>query len=483
LEDIITQYELDKVQLVTFPSQTKALVSEILRFQRLLLENSTNRKTFNSYDVLPFFFDMRSFFLLTHYSQRLNSLLLCSDLGIVLLSLNVLLRPAQQYSSQSSVTHVLSLATPRILALAERWPHLREYGINLLDLVSSKSKVDVENLPSEAREVSFSFYRTDTNMATAQEKRAEETTELLATPVKSQVTQATLPTGPINVVVSEATLRTQSPLKILADLVRLYRIPDDEKLELLNRIRVSQALHKGHETEREELVIARLLSIAIYAHTHSESQAATSFFLYEPDLICNVAELLHVEHDVSIPIQTAAIAVLDAFTRYRNRCQEVFTAVNAGVNHGILMALFRKTVNDVANTSSTIPQSFVEALLQFVTLIATHTSGVNMIVGAGLIPLLIQFVENRLPNRLPIISKTLQLVDSVLYSFQNGFTLFCAARGVNVLVDRIEVGFRSQCDLEPTELLDFQYEIDHDIQECGSISKAKDVSSTCSTLR
>lgn len=52
LEDIINQYELDKVQAVTFPSQTKALVSEILRFQRLLLENSTNRKTFSSYDVL-----------------------------------------------------------------------------------------------------------------------------------------------------------------------------------------------------------------------------------------------------------------------------------------------------------------------------------------------------------------------------------------------------------------------------------------------
>lgn len=56
LEGIINQYELDKVQLVTFPSQIKALVSEILRFQRLLLENSTNRKTFSSYDVRPFQF-------------------------------------------------------------------------------------------------------------------------------------------------------------------------------------------------------------------------------------------------------------------------------------------------------------------------------------------------------------------------------------------------------------------------------------------
>lgn len=305
--------------------------------------------------------------------------------------------------------------------------------------MSSKRAAEIEGLPADAREVSFSFYRTDVGASTIQGKKKEEPAEPPVTPSKPSASQASSTTGPINVFVSEATLQSQSPMRILADCVRLHRIPDEEKFELLNRIRVSQASYKGNESEREKLIIARLLAIAIYAHTHSESQATSSFFIYEPDLISNVAELLHVEYDVSIAVQTAAIAVLDAFTRYRNRCQEVLTAVNAGVNHGILMALFRRTVNDVSNPSSSIPQSFVEALLQFVTLIATHTSGVNMIVGAGLIPLLIQLVENRLPNRLQIISKTLQLIDSVLYSFQNGFTLFCAARGVNVLVDRIEV--------------------------------------------
>ncbi|KXN90585.1 E3 ubiquitin-protein ligase ptr1, partial [Leucoagaricus sp. SymC.cos] len=439
LEDVINQYELDKVQLINFPSQTKALVSEILRFQRLLLENSTNRKTFSSYD-------------------RLNSLLLCSDLDIVLLSLNVLLRPAQQYSAQSSVSHILSFTTPRLLALAKRWPFLREYGINLIDLVSSKSKAEVEGLPADTREVSFSFYKTDAGVRSSQEKKKEEN-ELLATPSKSQGAHTASSSGPVNVLISEATLSSESPMKILADSVRTYEIPDEEKFELLNRIRVSQALFKDHESEREKLVIARLLSIAIYAHTHTESQATTSFFLYEPDLIANVAELLQVD-----PVQTAAIAVLDAFTRYRNRCQEVLTAVNAGVNHGILMALFRKTVNEVANPSSDIPQSCVEALLQFVTLIATHTSGVNMIVGAGLIPLLVQLVDSKLPNRLVIVSKTLQLIDSVLYSFQNGFSLFCAAHGVNVLVERIE------------------YEVDSDIQEHGRWSKSLDISSTGNDL-
>jgi E3 ubiquitin-protein ligase HUWE1 len=368
------------------------------------------------------------------------------------------------------------------MALAKRWSHLREYGINLVDFVSSNRKVEVEGLPADAREISFNFYRTDAGVEAAQEKK-EETSESPTTPLKPQAAQTTPSTGLVNVHISEAVLHSQSSMKILAESVRAYRIPDEEKFELLNRIRISQALYKDNEAEREKLVIARLLSIAIYAHTHSESQATTSFFLYEPDLISNMAELLHVEQNVSVPVQAAAIAVLDAFARYRNRCQEVLTAVNAGVNHGILMALFRKTVNDVANSSSGLPQSFVEALLQFVTLICTHTSGVNMIVGAGLIPLLVQLVEIRLPNRLTIISKTLQLIDSVLYSFQNGFTLFCAARGVNVLVDRIEVGLFQAPSVHSTNQYASQHEIDYDQQEYGKSSDIQDISSPGSAFQ
>jgi E3 ubiquitin-protein ligase HUWE1 len=51
LEQIIRDYELDKLQLNVFTPITKKTICAILRFERLLLENSTNRKMFNSYDV------------------------------------------------------------------------------------------------------------------------------------------------------------------------------------------------------------------------------------------------------------------------------------------------------------------------------------------------------------------------------------------------------------------------------------------------
>jgi len=51
LADIISSYDLSKVQVNEFTPKTKELVLDILRVQRLLLENCTSRKLFASYDV------------------------------------------------------------------------------------------------------------------------------------------------------------------------------------------------------------------------------------------------------------------------------------------------------------------------------------------------------------------------------------------------------------------------------------------------
>jgi E3 ubiquitin-protein ligase HUWE1 len=51
LEEVIRDYDVDNLQLNAFTPATKKTICEILRFERLLLENSTNRKMFNSYDV------------------------------------------------------------------------------------------------------------------------------------------------------------------------------------------------------------------------------------------------------------------------------------------------------------------------------------------------------------------------------------------------------------------------------------------------
>ncbi|KAJ7497325.1 hypothetical protein FB451DRAFT_1550225 [Mycena latifolia] len=435
LEEVIRDYEVDKLQVNVFTPATKATLCEILRFERLLLENSTNRKMFHSYD-------------------RLNSLLFTPDLDVLILALNLLLRPSQQYSAQPSVSHALNISTPRLQSLAKRWPHLREYGVSLVDLSSRQGSAAVDALPTEAREVHFSFYRTDESGRNDDNKMD---TDMEPPPTSPRKAPANTASNAVSIHIDTAALQSKSDVAILADIIDKYSVPESEKFELMCRTRAATVLKPGNEAEREKLVVVRLLAIAIFGHTHPETQATSSLFLYEPDLINHIAELLQIDKDVPVSVQTAAIAALDALAHYRNRIQEVLTAVNAGVNHGILMALIRKTVVDVANPDSTLPHSFAEALLSFVTFIASHASGGNMVVGAGLIPLLIQVIENRLPHRLPLVSKTMQLVDNVLYSFTNAFQLFCTSRGVDVLVDRIE------------------FEIDLDMKEYGNEQRSREI--------
>jgi E3 ubiquitin-protein ligase HUWE1 len=50
-ENIIQEYGLSKLQNKIFCPSSKRLLLGLLRFQRMLLDNSTNRKLFNSYDV------------------------------------------------------------------------------------------------------------------------------------------------------------------------------------------------------------------------------------------------------------------------------------------------------------------------------------------------------------------------------------------------------------------------------------------------
>ncbi|KAI0699215.1 hypothetical protein BC835DRAFT_1412679 [Cytidiella melzeri] len=424
LEDIICDYAVDKLQTTPFSPFHKQLLSEILRFERLLLENSTNRKTYNSYD-------------------RLNALMTTSDLDILIHALNLLLRPAQQYSAQPAVSHALGLNTSRLSSLVKRWPNLHDFDLPLTALCSQSGKPQVESLPNEAREVVFTFYRKDGPQVHKEQEKAKGLDEEVfdAPPPQTQgkgSVDASQVTGPVSVHIDAATLETMDTMQIWAETIETFRIPDDEKYELLCRIRSAQALTRSHEADREKLVMVRLLSTALFCHTHAEQVAFNNLFLYEPDLVIHIAELLQLDRGVDVQVQTAAVYALDAIGRYRNKIQDVLTAVNAGVNHGILMALLRKTIGELAQEDLNTPQAFVESLLSFVTYIAAHAAGGNMVVGAGLVPLLVQVIDVRLPNRLYALSKTMQLLDNVLYGYTNAFQLFCNARGVDVLVGRIE---------------------------------------------
>jgi E3 ubiquitin-protein ligase HUWE1 len=81
-------------------------------------------------------------------------------------------------------------------------------------------------------------------------------------------------------------------------LVEEYQIPKDYHFELLSRVRIAN--HASNPSVKRQLLIIRFISIVIMAHTMSDTIAQNRVFIYEPQLVPQIAQL--VSYDNQIPI-------------------------------------------------------------------------------------------------------------------------------------------------------------------------------------
>ena len=82
----------------------------------------------------------------------------------------------------------------------------------------------------------------------------------------------------------------------------------------------------------------------ILAFLASEDSVSSTLFLYEPELITQIAEILR-HDDIDDITRASAITALDAFAHHSNKVPDVMAAIGPSVNHGILMTFFRNTVD------------------------------------------------------------------------------------------------------------------------------------------
>ncbi|GAA6006127.1 hypothetical protein JCM11491_002040 [Sporobolomyces phaffii] len=479
LEQIIKDYDLSDMQHCQtnhFTPRTKELLLSILTFQKLLLENSTNRKIFNGFD-------------------RINDLLQSIDVEVLLATLRLALRPAQQYSSINSSLSSIPFSDKRLLSLAQSWGS-REHGIDTVDIAQDKA-LDV---PLELQEPEWQFYRKSdgVNVGVEGDKEKKDkgkevemeveqpeqptastsTANVHSTPapprrtasfVQNPQTPATPAVQPSTAAASTSkptegltnvhlpNLRTsdKSTVDLLLDLIESHQVPEPDRLDLLQKIRVGKALVSPDPAERQALLVVRLLALSVFAHAQRESVAQTKVFLYEPELIAQLADLLHPDQTgVPFEVQSAALYALEAFARYKGKTSEVASALNASVSHGVLMQLIRRTATDLQQEESKTTPEFVDALFNLLTYINMHQNIGAMVIGAGIITTLLEFVKNERRDRFTPAARAITLLDGFLYGYSQAFTAYIAAGGLSIFVDRIKL------------------EVDSGVEEFGEQAKA-----------
>ncbi|KEY66981.1 hypothetical protein S7711_05101 [Stachybotrys chartarum IBT 7711] len=226
-------------------------------------------------------------------------------------------------------------------------------------------------------------------------------------------------------------------------------MPEASKYEVFHRLRVADALTKSQET-RQQLLALRLLAITNLAYILTESNFVERVLRHDMDetrryqLVYQLAELVHPstsgKTDVPLWLQTIALALLEAISGFQARCQDVLSALNANVNHGILLYVIRKAVAGMKEDDDTSAgEQVTEAdqwrnnLFSLTLYLSMSTRAGSEMVSVGLMDILVDMLNIRSNIAQRHQSMVLAFLDSLIWTYQNAFTAFFNANGLNAV--------------------------------------------------
>jgi E3 ubiquitin-protein ligase HUWE1 len=219
------------------------------------------------------------------------------------------------------------------------------------------------------------------------------------------------------------------------------------KYEYFHRIRAAKALHQ-RRSGLEDVVAIRLLAIANLCWVLTEKEFHSSIGQSDSDeprrlqLAYQLAELVHPPGDgatgVSRDLQTVALYALEALAKHKSKAPDVCTALSFNVNHGVLFYIVRKAVLELAaeNKPDEQDEDWREALFSLLNTLPTSQArtGEGM-VSAGLLAILVDVLKLRTPQAERNHPKILQFLDTFVYNLRDAFSALVNAEGLEILAD------------------------------------------------
>lgn len=233
----------------------------------------------------------------------------------------------------------------------------------------------------------------------------------------------------------------------------LSRLPDDmspsTKYEAFHRLRVAKSL-LGSREERQELLAARLLAITNLAYVQTENTFIEKVLRQDVDetrryqVVYQLADMIHPSKDgkaeMPLWLQTLAMALLEALSSFHARCQDVLSALNANVSHGVLLYVLRKAVAQMKENGDeeddgkvTEMDKWRDKLLSLTLHLSTTTRVGNEMASAGLMELLVEMLNMRTKTAQRYYFTVLMFLETTIWSFQGAFTAFFNGKGLEAV--------------------------------------------------
>ncbi|KAJ1966118.1 E3 ubiquitin-protein ligase tom1, partial [Dispira parvispora] len=395
LHRVCEDHGLDKgIQTTPFSENTRAVLIAIFQFTRYLMENCINRNLYNSL-------------------TELRACLYTTHLDVLASALYVVVRIAQRVTvhhhrvSRDSLT---MFAEP-IAALSQWWGH-DAISVPLVDLAQANG-----HIPSSVGDLKFNFYRVPSTSTTESSEPSNSTGLVSIDLPHAEVSQP----GDV--------------ITLFHQLAERYQVPKEHRLSLLHRFLVSRYVREPDV--RQQLLYCRLLGVSLEIMSQNELALENGLFRLEPNLAEELAAILHPERSVPVNLCAASMYALEALVRQRSRSQDVSTALNVSVSHGLLIIMLRRIFSDVYPPHEGQTHAFIDALTMLLAALSAIPAGGQLVVSAGMVTQLIGFLSHHQPWHKRTLGKLVRLLDNLIYTQSTAFDSFCNANGVTTLVERI----------------------------------------------
>ncbi|OAR04063.1 hypothetical protein LLEC1_03532 [Akanthomyces lecanii] len=233
----------------------------------------------------------------------------------------------------------------------------------------------------------------------------------------------------------------------------LNKLPSDmteaSRYEAFHRFRVAKALTASQKS-RQQILGARLLAITNLAYIHTESNFVEKVLRQDMDetrryqLVYQLAELIHPSSDCNAEaplwLQTISLALMEAISSFGSRCQDVLSALNANVNHGILLYVIRKAVAGMEDTKPedegdrvTETDNWRNNLFSLTLNLSMATRVGSDMASTGLMDILVHILNIRSSVAERHHSMVLAFLDGLIWAYPHAFNAFFSADGLDAV--------------------------------------------------
>ena len=483
----------------------RQLVESILAFTRILLENCGNRSLYNSSDRLGDLMNTTDLSLLKctlhlavrlaqryyasrqrgpNSSQSINNALLASHYNIDLEKVQKLANPfIKSLPSSSEISEYA--ATPAATSTAkgkEKVQPAQSASVHPSDLLAiAKEEAPITNGAQEHAErieqnkwedwgtVILNYYqnqakddkkppggliassaplspRRTSGLSRPSRLSTSEDIEMVAslTPIVKPDDPA--PGGMKTIEISYAKISSTSINEIVKS--GIAGIPKEYHYELLNRVRIANALSASLST-RQEMLGIRLLAITNLAYIYPDATFLQKILQPDSDeprrlqLAYQLTDLIHPPGNraaTPIRLQTLALETLEAFTKHKSKAPDVCSALNINVNHGVLFYALRRVVADLQTEDPQGPDEdeWRTALFSLLdALPATTPRTGEALIAAGLLDLLLEVLTLRTSKAERCYPAVLAFLNNNIYAIRDAFQTFANSKGLDTISDLI----------------------------------------------